>query len=800
MLSAAERAALWAGSPWLGRVDREQIEAAAALSRQVVVPRGTELSDGGTARRDVGVSLIVDGRVRIVSRGRGQRFQKEAYAGELVGLDGAVARARGTRVQGERVVALSDVTVLLLPGDRLDKLPLGFLDALGRAGTLEAMAPGIVEWLAGTGWFEHVRKGDLRALVLDAVLLALGNAEEHLLVDAVAYVADGAVTVARPDGYVRDPTGTPVCREPGPFDSLPIVDMLKAGNGTGVAELTDRSPLALRASAETRGCLIPVAAFRDLGLMPRRAVTVTVQQARVETFATARRGHAFDPLADPLADPIANPSPAPGADAPNDAHGEAIDVAPLSLPDDPVYAPAQESPISFDQAEFVASQQADRLPRPSDCAHAVIVLIVDPALRGSARRCPTATALSVHLADRIRRDFGDRVLSLRFSPKCDDGPPTFGGDDDATFRDWFALRNDRAWLMKHDAVVLDATEFGDDLQALVREIDRLPVPARIAYFFDEPASWKRRLLLLGHRRRAAVLPVAVLGAPAPSLPRDPKQLADAIFGFRETPAYRAGKALLARWRGDAAKPISEDDAGPQQIAVQVLPSFPPLRVLRESWPIEAVRMRFAPQGDGEMQPGSAEYEASIGRLARATTGRRVGVALGGAGALSLAAIPLLRELERLGIPIDALSGTSCGGILGAFFAAEGWEGVDKLMANRNAVLPLLQTSFTTNAALGFWVDGLLGSRDVNDLDVPMHTIATDAADFSEFVMKKGTLGLAVRATGNLPPYAPVVVAGHRLIDGAYANDVPGRVLRDAGCELVIGVNPYADMMKMARQD
>ena len=48
---------------------------------------------------------------------------------------------------------------------------------------------------------------------------------------------------------------------------------------------------------------------------------------------------------------------------------------------------------------------------------------------------------------------------------------------------------------------------------------------------------------------------------------------------------------------------------------------------------------------------------------------RVGLVLGGGGARGAAHIGVLRELERLNIPIDAIAGTSMGAIIGGLYAS-----------------------------------------------------------------------------------------------------------------------------------
>ena len=49
---------------------------------------------------------------------------------------------------------------------------------------------------------------------------------------------------------------------------------------------------------------------------------------------------------------------------------------------------------------------------------------------------------------------------------------------------------------------------------------------------------------------------------------------------------------------------------------------------------------------------------------------KVGLALGGGGARGLSHIGVLKVLEREGIPVDIITGTSMGAILGAAYALE----------------------------------------------------------------------------------------------------------------------------------
>ncbi len=71
-----------------------------------------------------------------------------------------------------------------------------------------------------------------------------------------------------------------------------------------------------------------------------------------------------------------------------------------------------------------------------------------------------------------------------------------------------------------------------------------------------------------------------------------------------------------------------------------------------------ISLSLAPQGAAQVGEARASNERP-----------RIGLALGGGGARGAAHIGVLRELERLRIPIDAVAGVSMGAIVGGLYAS-----------------------------------------------------------------------------------------------------------------------------------
>ena len=64
-----------------------------------------------------------------------------------------------------------------------------------------------------------------------------------------------------------------------------------------------------------------------------------------------------------------------------------------------------------------------------------------------------------------------------------------------------------------------------------------------------------------------------------------------------------------------------------------------------------------------------KFNKTIRRISRELSGVRIGLALGSGGAVGLAHIGVLKELEKEKIPVDIISGCSIGAIISALWAS-----------------------------------------------------------------------------------------------------------------------------------
>jgi predicted acylesterase/phospholipase RssA/CRP-like cAMP-binding protein len=199
----------------------------------------------------------------------------------------------------------------------------------------------------------------------------------------------------------------------------------------------------------------------------------------------------------------------------------------------------------------------------------------------------------------------------------------------------------------------------------------------------------------------------------------------------------------------------------------------------------------------------ANRQEDVERVARTITGRAVGVALGGGGARGFAHFGVIKALRELGIPIDALGGTSMGSIMAAQLATgRTLEQLYELNRQIIALKPfqeytvpmiaMLKTKRITESALMSF-----GDTRIEDLWLPYFAVSSNLTTAEMVVHETGPLWEATRASGSLPGIAVPVVSGqHLLVDGGVVNNLPGDVMRNkcgGGPVIAVNVSPEEEV-------
>lgn len=210
---------------------------------------------------------------------------------------------------------------------------------------------------------------------------------------------------------------------------------------------------------------------------------------------------------------------------------------------------------------------------------------------------------------------------------------------------------------------------------------------------------------------------------------------------------------------------------------------------------------------------------------------KVGLVLSGGGAKGVAHVSAIKAIEKAGVRIDYIGGTSFGAMIGALYAS-GYtsDELDSIVRNTdfekvisNVIerknkpfqekertekyilsLPLrkFQIGIPSAFSKGQGVSNLLTRltknvnhiTDFSKLPIPFLCVATNLETGKQVVLKKGFLPQALRASGAFPTLiAPVMIDGKLLADGGIVNNFPVDEVKKMGADILIGVDIQSDL-------
>lgn len=211
----------------------------------------------------------------------------------------------------------------------------------------------------------------------------------------------------------------------------------------------------------------------------------------------------------------------------------------------------------------------------------------------------------------------------------------------------------------------------------------------------------------------------------------------------------------------------------------------------------------------------------------------VGLVLSGGGASGLAHVGVLKALEENAIPIDYITGSSIGALVGGLYAAgyspaeiealvtgehfrklirgdiedkyvyyfrkpapnASWVSI-RLSSDSAFLETSIPTSFINPASLDlelmnlFDPAGQASNYDFDSLFVPFRCVASDIENKKTILFDSGNVNTAVRASMSYPLYLkPIRLNDMLLFDGGLYNNFPTDIMRDVFApEVIIGCN------------
>jgi NTE family protein len=196
---------------------------------------------------------------------------------------------------------------------------------------------------------------------------------------------------------------------------------------------------------------------------------------------------------------------------------------------------------------------------------------------------------------------------------------------------------------------------------------------------------------------------------------------------------------------------------------------------------------------------------------------KVALVLGGGGAKGAAEVGVLKEIERAGVPIDYIVGTSIGSIVGGLYSV-GYRAQEldslfihqnwlKLFNDRKAkearkVSEIKGFGLMRGVGVLQFLDSLLTAKDTyrgpgqypdsinfDRLPIPYRAVACDVNAGQSVALSHGSMPLAMRASMAIPGvFKPVRIDSLRMLDGGLINNLPVDVARALGADIVIAID------------
>lgn len=208
---------------------------------------------------------------------------------------------------------------------------------------------------------------------------------------------------------------------------------------------------------------------------------------------------------------------------------------------------------------------------------------------------------------------------------------------------------------------------------------------------------------------------------------------------------------------------------------------------------------------------------------------KVALVLSGGGARGFSHVGVIRELERLGVKIDIVAGTSMGAMVGGGYASGysveqmqdiilgvDWKEMFALRPDRDEInwrrrqddfkglgtqeigLSKKGVLFPDSVVPAQHLENFLRSitrhvssvTDLSKLSIPFAAIATDLDTGEAVVMQKDvTLADAMRSSMSVPgAFSPFPYKNHVLVDGGLAQNLPVEQAKAMGADIIIAVN------------
>lgn len=182
--------------------------------------------------------------------------------------------------------------------------------------------------------------------------------------------------------------------------------------------------------------------------------------------------------------------------------------------------------------------------------------------------------------------------------------------------------------------------------------------------------------------------------------------------------------------------------------------------------------------------------------------KKVALALSCGGWRGLTYIGIIKVLVQNKIPIDIITGSSAGALIGGLYAKfQNIYQVEEIfhkLKYRHLLLAFSDIFASAGLVKGNrgknFIRRFLGNTQIEDLKIRFAAICTNLNTGQAEIFTKGDLVEAIRASGSVPLiFAPEIINKQKYVDGGVSIPIPVDTARQLGAEIVIAVNPYTNI-------
>lgn len=179
-----------------------------------------------------------------------------------------------------------------------------------------------------------------------------------------------------------------------------------------------------------------------------------------------------------------------------------------------------------------------------------------------------------------------------------------------------------------------------------------------------------------------------------------------------------------------------------------------------------------------------------------TKRKKIGLALGSGSLKGIAHIGVLKVLEENQIPIDFISGSSIGALIGGIYAInKDIKQLEEIALSADyktlvgLVDPTLNGGIIKGNKISEFLKQYIDNKNFEDTKIPFVVVATNFKTGEPEIINEDKLVAAIRASISVPfVFQPVRKNGKFLVDGGMTMPVPIKAVKQIGAKSVIAVN------------